>query len=330
MRLEHLKKNQRTFLYILLLLALLTLLVVSSYTWFSLSRTPRVSDMEVYISGQSGLKLAAAYNAPEEEWDEILDFSKIVGDNTELKPATWSEARQTLLTADYGSDGRLLGSYSALTDERNANRSDDAAYYVKGTFYAKTDAAAAVSLAEAVEVNDGTGGAGTYVIGTPVWSRDQLVHYNGGMGAETAIRIGLRVRKIDPSSGASEDNGTFYIYEPNYDNHIGSASGELATPSIDGTPLLTASERLIRQTASTWTEANPVLSGVTIKQLGRFDKELRLFTILPNEIYAIDLYVWLEGQDADCTNLIEDARIIANIQFAADYSGQTGLVDIPN
>ena len=42
----------------------------------------------------------------------------------------------------------------------------------------------------------------------------------------------------------------------------------------------------------------------------------------------IDLYIWLEGQDYDCTNLIRDAQILASIQFESDPTGQSGLEPI--
>ena len=42
----------------------------------------------------------------------------------------------------------------------------------------------------------------------------------------------------------------------------------------------------------------------------------------------IELYVWLEGQDVDCTNRISQAQILASIQFATETSGQSGLKPI--
>lgn len=320
----------RTALYICILLGLLALLVAASYTWLSISKTPRVSDMDVYISGQTGLELAKAYNAPDEEWGQVVDFKEIVGVETQLKPATWSQREGRLMTIVYGTDGRMANSYLPLTDEDNANRKDGDGYYVKGTFYARTDSPVAVLLGEAVEVNGGENTAGTYVIGTPVWNSETILHDDGGQGAETSIRIGLRITKVDPQTGAPQGNGEFFIYEPNCDSHISSSlSGDIATKSIDGTDTLIDAAHLIRQTSSTWSEASPVQSSVTIKSLGRFTTPTKLFELKTGEVAAIDLYIWLEGQDADCTNIIKEAQIIANIQFATDYSGQGGMTDIP-
>ena len=327
------KRRRRTVLYVLLLTALLLLLAAATYAWFSLSHTPRVSDMHMSVSSAAGLKLAPKRDAPDDVWSEVLDFSGLVGSETELKPATWSVSRGALVTCDYGIDGRLLGDdrVTLLSDSENANRSGANAYYVKGTFFAKSDSPVSVSLGDAVEVNDGRGAAGTYVIGTPLWNQTELRHDDGGLGAETAIRIGLRITKVNPVSGDAIVDSVFYIYEPNYDSHIGSdRTDDIPTPSIDGGATLIDDAHLIRQTTSSWSEADPVESGVTVKTLGRFSSETELFSLELGEIAAIDLYVWLEGQDADCTNLIDDARIIANMHFSADYTSHGGLVNIPD
>lgn len=324
------RQRRRTIIYVYVLLILLILLVSASYTWFALSRTPRVSDMAMYVSSETGLELAAGYDAADEEWGQTIDFLALVGEDTLLKPATWSNTQNTLLTMNYGNDGRIIGNrYSTLTDEQHSNRNDINAYYVKAVFYARTGSDVAVSLGEAIEVNEGENTAGTYVIGTPIWNEQTILHDNGGSGAETAIRIGLAITPIN-ELGETDGERMFYIYEPNYDTHIDpQIIGDQATASIDGSAALIDSTRLIRQTTSSWTEASPVQREVTIKSLGQFTTPTDLFTMKAGEMVRIELYVWLEGQDVDCTNLIEDAQIIANVQFATEYTGQSGLVDIP-
>ena len=43
------------------------------------------------------------------------------------------------------------------------------------------------------------------------------------------------------------------------------------------------------------------------------------------ETVMIRIYIWLEGQDVDCTNAIADARITANIQFLAQSYHDSGM-----
>ena len=322
------KATKRIAIYMYVLIVLMCLLVVSSYTWFSLSQTPRVSDMYMFINTQSGLELSADPLA--EEWTLRLDFRDLVDVETELRPVTWSERDQQFYAAKYGIDGRLLpySSWIPLTDEYNANRDNASGYYAKMTFFARSGQAENVFLSPAVEVDEGIKGSGTYVIGTPVWNSEEIIHYNGGQGAECAVRIGIRVTPVDLNGEPTGEESTFFIYEPNSDLHPDGGRGYVPTPSIHQSGTLVPQERLILQSASQWTEADPVQRSVVIKELGEFQDKVILFSLNPGEMVMIDLYVWLEGQDMDCTNKITEAQILASIQFASDTGSQSGMQPI--
>lgn len=323
-------RRRRTILYLYVLLTLLILLVTATYTWFSLSQTPRVSNMEMYVTSAVGIQLAETYDAEEEDWGNVLDFQSIIGEETVLQPASWHASQNALVTAAYGTDGRTIeNKYMILSDAQNANRSDAHAYYVKGSFYAKSDTKVDVSLGKAVEVNEGVNTAGTYVIGSPIWNNQTILHEDGGYGAETAIRVGILITPVDARTGSELGEGEFYIYEPNYDVHIDpNIEGIAATWTVDGREYEDIAF-VIYQTASTWSEAYPVQKDVTIKNLGEFIGDTYLFTLEKDDMVRIDLYIWLEGQDVDCSNMIDEAQIIANLQLDAEYGGQSGLVDIP-
>ena len=325
------KKNQkparRIFGLLYLVLILLGLFTVASYTWFSLSRTPEVSDMALYVNSPAGMELSADPLA--EEWVLQLSFSELLEEEGVLKPATWSEQDQTFYAVGYGLDGRINDQRQPLNDQRNANKDNADGYYIVGTFYARADQEMTVSLSAAVEVAEGLQGAGTYVIGTPLWDAQQIIHNNGGNGAEYAVRIGFRIQKTDLEGVDKDEPSVFYIYEPNANQHIDGSSGFVDTPSLDGGSTLVPQDRLILQTVSSWQEAYPVQKNAVLRSLGVFETDTELFTLRRDELARISLYVWLEGQDMDCTNQIgHEAQILASIQFAADPGVQSGLVPI--
>ena len=164
------------------------------------------------------------------------------------------------------------------------------------------------------------------MIGTPLWDAQRVLHSDGGHGAQQAIRIGIRVQMCDLQGNANGETPVFYIYEPNADTHVDGTTGYIATPSIDGGEALVDEAFLITQTTSEWTEAYPVQRDVVIRSLGEFDGETELFTIGPEELAQISLYVWLEGQDVDCTNVIgHEAQVLASIQFGSQSGAQSGL-----
>ena len=318
----------RTLIYFYVLIILLSLLTVASYTWFSITRTPRVTDLYMFINAKSGLELALEPDAANEDWKLQMDFRDMVDVTTELRPVTWSDRDGCFYAATYGRDGRQGDQWLPLTDAVNANKTNMDGYYVKVTFYARTGQSTKISLSPAVEVDDGIKGSGTYLIGYPDWDSQAIVHSDGGKGAQCAVRIGIRCTLVDNAGEPTGVEPKFYIYEPNSNMHLDGSTEYVQTPSIDGTESLVPEDRLILQTASTWTETYPVQREVVIKDLGEFTTPVELWKLESSEILKIELYIWLEGQDIDCNNTINRAQIMASIQFAGDISGQSGLQPI--
>lgn len=308
-----------------ILMILMTLFVSASYTWFSISKTPKVSDMSITITSPTGMELAFGLD-DEEGWTQHLNLGEIIGDYAPLKPMTWNDSEQKFFAADFGVDGRISGITKELSDEKNANRKDAEGYYLLTSFYARSGTDVDVSLTPAVTGSDGIEGSGTYVIGTPVWDDQRIIHNNGGNGAEYTIRVGIRITKLDEFGNIKANSVQFYVYEPNYDGHVDGSKLPIETSSINGSETLVSEEYMIRQTTSTWIEAYPVQRDVQIKELGEFVSEASLFELAKNEYAKIDLYFWMEGQDVDCNYSIgEDAKIMANIQFLAQDKGSSGL-----
>lgn len=321
------KKRSLNFLiYIWVLLILLSLLSVASYTWFSLSKTPKVSDMNLYVNVGSGLEIALSHDA--DQWGQQLSYLDMSGKTAPLRPVSWSEKEQRFYAAIYNMDGRLTGQWEPLDDQRHSNKNNSDHYYCKGTFYARTDMPVVVSLARAAVSANGHDGHGTYLIGVPLWNGEDTLHDNGGQGAECAVRIGIRITPVDQTGNPTGQPPVFYIYEPNADSHIDGAVGYTPTPSIDGAENLIDPARILTQTASRWSENDPVERDVLVYELGAFDKDTQLFTLQADEMVKIELYIWLEGQDVDCTNQIQAAQILANIQFVTNAGDQSGMQPI--
>lgn len=322
-----LKRPGRIASYLYVVLILLSLFSVATYTWFSLSRTPEVNDMALYVNSPTGMQLSVDPLA--DDWTLQVDFSKMTGTECPLRPVTWSDSEKRFYAANYGIDGRMTGIWEPLTDSRNANKDNADGYYMMGTVYARCDQRVTVSLTPAVEVEEGVKGSGTFVMGSPIWNAAELRHENGGKGAEMSIRIGFLIEKTDLKGEPTEGESVFYIYEPNNDRHIDGSTGYVDTASIDMTQTLVEQDRLIGQTMNSWTESDPVEKNVVVRTLGEFTSDTELFELVPDELAKITIYVWLEGQDIDCTNVIgQEARILASIQFATESKGQSGLTPI--
>ena len=59
-------------LYFYMILILLVLLTVASYTWFNISQTPRVSNMALYINAMAGMDFSVSPES--DEWVKRISF----------------------------------------------------------------------------------------------------------------------------------------------------------------------------------------------------------------------------------------------------------------
>lgn len=316
------KRQRRTTVRLLyLLLILLPLLSTATYTWFSLSRTPKVNAMALYVNTPVGLEITWTPD-DEDSWGQNLNYADYVKGDTILRPATYSDAQKTFYSTNYSMDGRIIDIGYALDDARNTNRDDGAGYYLKMTCYVRTDENVSVSLAKAQE------NAGTYLIGNPTWNAEEIVHNDGGKGAQSAVRVGLNITKYD-TKGEQDGDPVFMIYEPNCMNHYDNSPGYFPTPSIDGTENLVPDDRLIRQTSTFWAEVDPVQKDMLAYIYGEFIDDEHLFDLDEDCQAKIDIYIWLEGQDMDCVNDIgKEAHLFANIQFLAEIKPGSGMQEI--
>lgn len=56
-------------------------------------------------------------------------------------------------------------------------------------------------------------------------------------------------------------------------------------------------------------DGNQILQGKTS------DEVVFFLNLKPSQERHVRLYIWLEGQDIDCTNEISRGRLLANLQF---------------
>ena len=314
--------RQRIVWVLLLLLIMMPLCTVATYTWFSISRTPKVSDMEMTINCNSGLQIAWSADAPAEEWGQHLSFLDAVPQKTLLTPVTWVDSEDAFYTTLYGYDGRTFDLDRKLSDETDANT--DKGCYVTFSFYGRTDEHTDISLAHAGTDPDGRQLTGTYLMGTPLWDDKKICHYDGGLGSQNAVRMGLRITKLDKEG--KEGDSTFFIYEPNSDLHADGTRGYVPTPSADGSEHLVSEDRLLVQSASFWNERDPVLRDDVRWHVGEFEKDTFLLDLKADEMVRFDVYLWLESTDVDCVNtVIRGAQIFANLQLLAETHIHSGF-----
>lgn len=323
---KRIRKSKYFALYIYMLLVMLLMTSVASYAWFSISRSPSVKDMQMYITSAYGLELSVDPAAG--GWGQQVDFwetqelkkykdSKWNFQKPIIQQITWSEKNDAFYAPVYGYDGRLISFFDQypeenryvigwhpLEDKSHANKATWLeGHYIKATVYARSGQITSVTLAPTEENTEVT--PRTYVAGNP----------NTGRGPESAVRMGFRMTNVTvDGSGAivevPDTRSKMFVYEPNCDVHAdGTINQYIPTDSIDNEPEpgqlkvpdeellpLVPEERLIKQKF-------PILDNPD--QPGEFETNPVLFTLKPGEIVRIEIYLWLEGQDVDCSNIMQ-------------------------
>lgn len=329
--------NRSKLITAMLLLALGLVAVFSStFAWLNVSRVPFISDLEISVITDNNLLITPDVNGKpdEEKWGNFLDAAEYLKDMAPLQPVTYKDNWFYELT--YDEKGRADTVVPITEDEisfamkkdQQVVPLDEALSLGKRVialdFWMKCEGSTAdVFLSDPVKTEDGQMRAGTYAVGTPVWSDEEVKHMNGGYGSETTLRLGFEVQhaSLDASTLWGKD---FYIYEPNADIHTdpNKGTGYIETASVDGGPLIDAAHHIV-QNASKWNEVSPVLAETVVYQPGTFTQNRNLFTVKPSEMIKVRLYFWMEGQDTDCIarSVADTVSITSNIQFGVKDTG---------
>ena len=314
--------HSKSKLYSIFVLAIASTVAMATatYAWLEISRLPSVSDISLSLITENSVLIAHDEGDKPGEWNNFLDMSAILENMEPLKPITYSNANDTLYSVTYGDDGRPAG----LADHALEEEYIEVSYWMKCSSTKTT-----IQLAEPSANGEAAMGGGTYVVGEPIWNQSTIRHDNGGNGGETTIRIGFDIQKTDLNYnpiGESE----FFIYEPNADVHVDDSTGYTATSSTDGGSTLVDSSNLIIQNSSSWQEQSPVLQDNVIYNMGAFQQNTPLFSIDSDSLIKITMYIWMEGQDQDCSNMAiaKESVLTANIQFEADLDNQEIVSDI--
>lgn len=298
------------------------LLTTATYAWMSISSALTVTDLALNVVTDNALEIAVDIDGVAGAYQNTLSLAEIFPDGVALKPVTYSAVEDAFLAPNYGLDGRIdfmspvtleqTQTGVSLSTSSEAAETVDGGYMLAFDFWARTGTDnCTIVLSDPMPVTEELPGGGTYVVGAPVWNADTVSHEDGGSGAQYAIRIGFRTYNEDGTSKS------FYVYEPNYEGED--------TPSIDGTGIYVSDEQLITQSPSTWVEQDPVLRDNVDYVLGEIDQtNNRLFSLDANVEQKVTLYIWLEGQDVDCTNMISAAELAVNIQFSAVVGEEEG------
>ncbi len=319
---EVVMKSNRSKLRVALWITCLSFILLTSatYAWMSIASILKVTDLALNVVTDNALEIAPDVDGAAGEWTTVLNMADLFAEGVILRPVTYLAEQDAFYAPQYGFDGRIdfmksikvskTQSGMSLTTSSEAEEGVAAGYLLAFDFWIRTGANnCIVQLSAPKDVEEGLPGSGTYVVGKPIWNAQSIRHEDGGSGAQNAVRIAFRSYEETDGSEAN-----FVIFEPN-------ATGEI-TKNIDGEEGLIDGEHLITQDPSSWQEKDLILRDHVIYSVGEIHSNAKgLFSLKSGHERKVTMYIWLEGQDADCNQNISAAKLLINVQFTALEQG---------
>ncbi|MEE0980594.1 MAG: hypothetical protein U0K91_02825 [Acutalibacteraceae bacterium] len=311
------QKNRAFFAAIAMLLLSAIVITTASFAWFSLGRSAMASNLDLKVTKQGeGIQISA--NAT--SFTDTLTFEDLNGTSTTgfqavsedynffpamIEPASSSFALNALPAFFTGGVDKATNTLESL-----ATTSDNGV-----DVYGKSDA----------ETPAGSKQAGYYVF-------DVFVDYSGGETAQ------LKIGQSDITVKNDESDGTQAIAEAANAMRIGFVNCGTVTKGANPAQATSGSEAVIFATnedarntqpiASTGMSAEIAEDAYTVPKSSAGD-----ITIADNYNCAVDtgaedqvinitsgvnrirVYIWMEGQDANCTDSLQSQLVSANLVF---------------
>lgn len=319
------KKRSRSFKSSILLLLLLAVLLISStYAWFTANQTVTVSPIKVNVQATNGLQISTDGT----NWKSVISNADLTANiattyasNTnqvpsELAPvSTNGGVTDGKLDMYYGTVSTNAGGDYILTSTKQTDTAGTTGYYIAFDLFLRVD-------------------ADTPIFITPT---SQVKHLEDAtdVGLQNAARVAF-INEGTTASGSGlatiqglNSGTTSTIWEPNYDTHTAAGAANagdtygIADVQTTGAEALeyygikaaftSAEDVKVQQlTAPSSTYFEKVTP--TIKTVNGFSDN-QPFATLSKGITKIRVYMWIEGQDADCENGASGTDIQFNLQF---------------
>lgn len=286
-------------LFLMLLLSVLSLTGVT-YAWFTQGEKASVNQFQMDVESVTGLQLSL----DAVHWyNDITNFSY----NGELTPvSTIGEVDSTSKAVKFFKGTFANNKLSNIQAAVESTTSSTKGYFALTMYFKNTGSSRInVTLSDGDEFN-------TTVLCSE-YTDDSAAY------SSLATRIGFlkRGEVFDGSTSAiitalANNTGTCTIFEPNAFAHIQEAlSAGAATSNAKANYYgvkATGVGPYDLSNVATLTDNFASVTTIT-------DPTQAMFTINGNSIACVTIYIWLEGQDCDCTNYVSGKDLYVNLKF---------------
>ncbi len=329
-------KKRRLLLALLMLLLTGLMTVTSTYAWFTANKTVSVNSINVNVAASSGLQISV----DGVEWKPVITNEDIINtingtnenypDNKNQFPQDDESLAPISTVGDVDAAGLMkmfLGSVSAggdgsyaLTASADVETKGQTGNFIAFDLFIKVQEETTVYLTEKSKVTAKAGGKET--------------------GIENAARVGFVVGGEDNTTTAGAGATTIQalhgndavIWEPNNDTHTPSGIAnalsvyhkEDLTGTLDDPVEYYGVNQAIPvgvkldSTETYFTKVTPDIS--TQKTAGISVDAYKQAFVLPAGVSKVRVYLWVEGQDVDCEDVVSGGDITFDLEFSSNAS----------
>lgn len=265
-----------------------------SYAWFTMGNTASVERIDVNVQAADGMQISADAKS----WKSLLPVDELKSDKlqnqfpTELKPVS------TVGNVNQGSMDMFLGT---VQEDGTITATKDTESYIQFDLYVKLDGDKPFSLAAGSSVVDG--------------NKDIL--------SSTAARVafvneGVVTTGVATDAQALSAGKEAVIWEPNATvrNSTNSNNKIQGVQDYNGVN----SEIVAGLSAEDYAKC---FEKVDVEAVDLASSDLELFTLKAG-INKVRVYIWLEGQDIDCSNEISKGTLSTTLKFSIPNPQQNG------
>lgn len=295
------RKSQQIKLAVIMIMVSVLVLSASTFAWYQLNNTAKINDMKFTADTMGNLLIAPETEQGDEgNYDHQLSLGleanaeKLLPATADVDAGSGAGAKQIgyedFYYPKYAPNGQTVAELIPLGEE-NFNK-----YVYKKVFYLKSGETAGTgnTFTLKLDVGNTANRTGTYVVDS-----DAENNSISGLTAANALRISFVIE----STGNNPSIVATKVYEPNSDS---SAISEGSFADYTGSDVVGSTaynDKLIKQLTTGDFAENQVTT---------------LCTLTEGVPVRVTMYVWIEGQDADCKSEIALDTIEGQIQFIAE------------
>lgn len=269
-----------------------------SYAWFTMGNSASVGTIDVNVKAADGIQISA----DAQNWKSVLPITELKGVATNQFPTNeilpmssvgqYTDGKQLMYKGTVGSDGKTLVTEAQAEGASEKN-------FIAFDIYVKLDNEKEFYLSQ-----------GSSVVGV-----------TNSQGIEESVRVSFAyLGTADTAAGAvalAPSSVNPFIWEPNHKNHSHVESGVdngTAVESYYGVKKANSTGFDMTSTtdAENLAEVEPVQ--IDYGTDGKTTTDVKLFD-LEAGYSKIRVYIWVEGQDADCINDASGFGFAVNLSF---------------